>query len=211
MSPHPHFNWIANSLWDLVSTGRRKPIEKSTSRKVEKSKARQFETSPNRKVGSPRKALGLSTLRPLPATAKTSAVKKVTMQDRYDAIVIEMKHTYNVQVRKWRKNSSGLAWEIRYRNGQIKKFIAAPYPRGPMSCAIFLHEIGHHAIGLGVYRPRCLEEYHVWVWAIDMMKQRGFNVTPAVEKRIDRSLRYAVGKARRRGLRQIPPELQKYA
>lgn len=134
-----------------------------------------------------------------------------SMQARYDAIVVEMKQTYGVRVRKWRKSSSGVAWAVRYiHSGRVIKLIESPYPRGPMSCAIFLHEIGHHAIGLGVHKPRCLEEYHVWVWALNTMRQRRLNVTPAVEKRMERSLRYAVGKARRRGMREIPAELGPY-
>jgi hypothetical protein len=133
------------------------------------------------------------------------------MQDRYDALVEEMKATYRVRVRKWRKSSSGVAWTVRYiQSGRIVKLIEAPYPRGPMSCAIFLHEIGHHAIGLGVHKPRCLEEYVVWVWALNTMRERGFNVTPAVERRMERSMRYAVAKAKRRGLREIPPQLLAY-
>jgi hypothetical protein len=42
------------------------------------------------------------------------------------------------------------------------------------------------------------------------MRERGFNVTPAVEKRVHNSLRYAVRKARRRGLRALPEELRHY-
>jgi hypothetical protein len=134
-----------------------------------------------------------------------------SMQRRYDALVEEMKQTYGVRVRKWRKSSSGVAWTIRYiRSGKIVKLIEAPYPRGPMSCAIFLHEIGHHAIGLGVYKPRCLEEYYVWVWAIHTMRDMGFNVTGAVERRVERSMRYAVAKAKRRGILQLPAELARY-
>lgn len=133
------------------------------------------------------------------------------MQDRYDAMVEEMKTTYGIRVRKWRKSSSGVAWAIRYvGTGRVVKLIESPYPRGPMSCAIFLHEVGHHAIGLGVHKPRCLEEYHVWVWALQAMRERGFTVTPAVERRMDRSMRYAVAKARRRGLRKVPGELRQY-
>ncbi len=128
-------------------------------------------------------------------------------QQRYDDLVLEMKATYRVRVRKWRQNSSGCAWQVQYADGTISNLIESPYPRGPMSCAIFLHEIGHHAIGLGTYRLRCLEEYHAWHWSLQMMRIRGFNVTPAVERRMAESLRYAVDKARRRGLRDLPAEL----
>jgi hypothetical protein len=132
------------------------------------------------------------------------------MQDRYEALVREMKATYGVRVRKWRTSSSGCAWEVLYHDGSTTRLIEAPRPRGPMSCAIFLHEIGHHAIGFGRYRPRCLEEYHAWRWALDTMRDRGFNVTAAVERRRDEALRYALAKARRRGLRRVPVELVPY-
>lgn len=134
------------------------------------------------------------------------------MQDRYDVLVDQMKAEHGIKVRKWRKSSSGVAWTIRYiATGRVVKLIEAPYPRGPMSCAIFLHEVGHHAIGLGVHKPRCLEEYHVWMWALNAMRERGFNVTAAVERRVERSMRYAVAKAKRRGLQDIPLELRCYA
>jgi hypothetical protein len=102
---------------------------------------------------------------------------------------------------------SGIAWEVRYRDGKVAKLIESPKPKGPMSAAVFLHEIGHHAIGFGTYRPRCLEEYHAWVFAVEHMEKLGLNVTEAVRRRMHNSLRYAVQKAHRRGLKRLPPEL----
>ena len=136
--------------------------------------------------------------------------KQTPMRERYDALVDEMKRTYEIRIRKWRSSSSGCAWVVRYDNGDERRLIEAPYPKGPMSCAIFLHEVGHHAIGFGTYRPRCLEEYHAWQWAIQTMRAKGLNVTAAVEKRMAESLRYAVQKARKRGLKSIPPQLGAY-
>ena len=132
------------------------------------------------------------------------------MQARYDELVNEMKRVHGVRVVKWRRSMSGCAWEVRYVNGRRSRLIEAPYPKGPMSCAIFMHEIGHHAIGLSRYRPRCLEEYHAWRWGLDEMTERGFNVTPRVLERRDDALRYAVAKAVRRGLKQLPVELAPY-
>ena len=158
------------------------------------------------KRNGPQKSM--KSARPQPAAR---IADKPSMQDRYDALVEEMKLTYDIRVRKWRKSSSGVAWTVRYiHSGKIVKLIESPYPRGPMSCAIFLHEIGHHAIGLGVYKPRCLEEYRVWLWALEAMRAYGFNVTPAVEKRVHRSMKYAVAKATRRGIREIPAELRQF-
>ncbi len=102
---------------------------------------------------------------------------------------------------------SGVAWQVTYRDGRVSRLIESPQPRGPMSAAIFLHEIGHHAIGFGRYRPRCLEEYHAWVFSLDQMQRWDLNTTENVRKRVRESLAYAVGKAKRRGLVQVPPEL----
>jgi hypothetical protein len=141
---------------------------------------------------------------------KTNGHAKGSMQARYDALVEEMKTTYGLRVRKWRSSTTGCAWEVHYTNGAVSRLIESPRPRGPMSCAVFLHEVGHHAIGLGRYRPRCLEEYYAWKWSLDTMREHGFNVTAAVEKRMAESLQYAVAKARRRGLKRIPQPLLAY-
>ena len=84
------------------------------------------------------------------------------MQLRYDGLVDEMKKIHGVRVVKWRSSTSGCAWQVQYADGTNARLIESPYPRGPMSCAVFMHEIGHHAIGFNRYRPRCLEEYHAW-------------------------------------------------
>ncbi len=102
---------------------------------------------------------------------------------------------------------SGVAWEVHYEDGRVVRLIEAPRPRGPMSTAIFLHEIGHHAIGFGVHRPRCLEELRAWEWAIAEMERQGVSVTDRVRARMAESLHYAVYKARKRGLKRLPPDL----
>jgi hypothetical protein len=132
------------------------------------------------------------------------------MLDRYDRMVRVMLARYNVRVRKWRSSSSGCAWQVIYHDGTVANLIESPRPRGPLSAAIFLHEIGHHAIGLDVYKPRCLEEYHAWMFALDAMKEHDLNITDAVLTRVHRSLKYAVAKAKRRGIKTLPPELREF-
>lgn len=129
------------------------------------------------------------------------------MQDRYDAMVRSMLAHYGIKVRKWRKNSSGIARLTTFKNGTTLRTLEAPRPTGPMSAAIFLHEVGHHAIGFDTYKPRCLEEYHAWAFAIREMERLGLNITDSVRYRMHRSLKYAIDKARRRGLKDLPPEL----
>ena len=132
------------------------------------------------------------------------------MQSRYDAMVREMQLKYSIKIRKWRKNSSGIARLTEYADGTTTRTLESPKPTGPMSAAIFLHEVGHHAIGFNVYKPRCLEEYHAWAFALREMERLGLNITDSVRLRMHRSLKYAIDKARRRGLREIPPELHPY-
>ena len=151
------------------------------------------------------KRAGVRTRTTAPRPARDS------MQRRYDELVKQMKALHAVRVRRWRSSTSGCAWVVRYDDGSIARLIEAPYPRGPVSCAVFLHEIGHHAIGFDTHRLRCVEEYVAWSWAIETMKAWHLNVTPAVEKRMTESVRWAVRKARGRGLRSLPAELLPYA
>ncbi|MCU0688701.1 MAG: hypothetical protein MUE97_03020, partial [Phycisphaerales bacterium] len=97
--------------------------------------------------------------------SERGGTKKMSAQDRYDAVTRAMLAQYGIKVRKWRTSMSGVAYELKYRDGTIKRLIESPYPKSPMSAAIFLHEIGHHAIGFHTYKPRCLEEYHAWKWS----------------------------------------------
>lgn len=132
------------------------------------------------------------------------------MQAKYDAVVVQMLEKYEIRVRKWRTSMSGIAWYVTYRDGRVQRLIEAPKPKGPMSAAIFLHEIGHHAIGFDVYKPRCLEEYHAWRWSLEAMEAHGLNITDPVRERMYRSLWYAVQKAKRRGIKKIPDELMPF-
>lgn len=133
-----------------------------------------------------------------------------SMAHRYEAMTRAMLARYAVRVRKWRSSMSGVAWQVTYADGSVARLIEAPRPKGPMSAAIFLHEIGHHAIGFGTYKPRCLEEFHAWKFALETMEAEGLTVTERVRTRMRDSLRYAVAKARRRGLKRIPAELAEY-
>ncbi len=176
---------FAPTLWDLLGlAGREHPRRP---RLVPRPAERDAQLPPHRRPGA-----------------------RPTMKQRYDDLVVEMKGTYRVRVNRWRSSMSGCAWVVRYEDGRISRLIEAPYPRGPVSCAVFLHEIGHHAIGWDTHRLRCVEEYDAWRWALDMMRTRGLNVTSAVERRMAESVRYAIRKAQRRGLKRLPEVLLPY-
>ena len=113
----------------------------------------------------------------------------------YAAILRRVKGRYRIRVRKWRTSMSGSAWQVRYGDGRVVRWVEAPVPRTPLSLAVFLHEVGHHIIGFEQYKQRCEEEYHVWRWALDEMRRLGVEPTEKVLARYRLSMQYAVGKA----------------
>jgi hypothetical protein len=125
----------------------------------------------------------------------------------YNHIVELMKQRYDIRVRRWRRAMSGCAWRVYYHDGRVVNWIESPVPRTPISLAIFLHEVVHHAIGFGRFRTRCEEEFHAWQWSIAQMKKLGVEPDERVIRRFDLSMQYAVGKAMRRGLKSLPEQL----
>ena len=127
----------------------------------------------------------------------------------YDQLVADLKARYKISIRKWRKHMSGVAYELKYRDGRIKRLITAPRPRSPVSASIFLHEVGHHAVGFHRYSPRCLEEYYVWQWALREMTVRSIPVDAAVLRHYRRSMHHYVRLAMKRG-EHVPHELHQF-
>jgi len=160
---------------------------------------------PKRAKRRPAQAAQRPAARPKPKPPAAAAPGSA--QVRYEQITRDMLAQYGVRVRKWRSSMSGVAWQVTYKDGTVSRLIESPRPKGPMSAAVFLHEIGHHAIGFSTYAPRCLEEYHAWRFSIDTMRELDLNVTQRVLDRRHDSLHYAVEKARRRGLKRLPEEL----
>jgi hypothetical protein len=128
----------------------------------------------------------------------------------FGPIVNEMKDRHEVRVRRWRSSMSGKAWRVYYHDGRAVNWIEAPRPKTPISLAIFLHEVGHHVIGFEKYRRRCEEEFHVWMWALNEMRRHGIEPNPKVHRRVELSMRYAVDKAMRRGIKHLPASLAPY-
>ena len=130
---------------------------------------------------------------------------------QFAALVRQIKSRHSIHVRRWRKNMSGCAWQERFADGTVVRWVESPFPKSPVSLAIFLHEVGHHVIGFGRYKRRCEEEYHVWRWALETMCDLGVEPDARVTRRFELSMRYAVGKALRRGVRELPEELMRFA
>lgn len=126
-------------------------------------------------------------------------------------IVEATRQRYRVRVKKWRRGMSGCAWQVTYTDGKVINWIESPYPRTPISLSIFLHEVGHHVIGFDRYRTRCEEEYHVWQWALAEMTRLGIAPDEKTMQRFERSMQYAVDKAVRRGIQNLPQPLMRFA
>ncbi|HYF14708.1 MAG TPA: hypothetical protein VD971_06515 [Phycisphaerales bacterium] len=182
---------LIETLWGMIGPGQAQAAPARAGGKKEKTPGRA------RRGGARRKA----------PTAKRPGAKA----DLYERMTMAMLARHQVRVRRWRTSMSGVAWYVTYKDGRVQRLIEAPRPKGPMSAAVFLHEVGHHAIGFDVYKPRCLEEYHAWKYALAQMEEWGVEITDRVQTRVRRSLRYAVRKAQRRGIKRLPEELHEYA
>ena len=136
-------------------------------------------------------------------------ITPLSMPD-YSSIVREMKSRYALRIRRWRRSMTGCSWRTCYADGRCINWIESPYPKTPISLAIFLHEVGHHVIGFHTYRVRCEEEYHVWLWAMNAMREYGIEPDARVHQRFQRSMEYAVGKALRRGAKRLPHDLHQF-
>lgn len=126
----------------------------------------------------------------------------------YAPIISKLKRRYKIRIRKWRTSMSGSSWQVTYADGRVVRWVEAPYPRTPISLAIFVHEIGHHVIGFDQHKHRCDEEYHVWRWTLEELTRLGIKPDARIRARYLLSMQYAVGKAMRRGLKSLPEHLQ---
>lgn len=132
------------------------------------------------------------------------------IQQKYDAVVDMMLAKYRLHVRCWRNSLSGLATLRQFRDGRLEHWIESPYPTTPLRMAIFLHEVGHHAIGLGVHRPRCVEELRAWEWSIGTMRALGLRTDGTVMQRFRRTMRYEVWRSMKRGMRRVPDDVASF-
>jgi len=125
------------------------------------------------------------------------------IQGRYAEQAMRLIRDHSVRVCHWRTSMTGIAWM-----GHPDRVIEAPHPKSPMSFAVLAHEVGHQA--LGKVRPRWREEQMAWLFALDAMEANQVPVTPQVLERYSSSMRYALAKAHRRGLKTIPDELLQF-
>ena len=104
-------------------------------------------------------------------------------------------------VTKYRRSMSGVAFTGPLTERGSKVEIEAPEPKGPISFAIFAHEIGHQVLHRDNGRtPRWKEEVEAWEFALKAVQRFDLPGYERVEARAARSIAYAFRKARRRGV-----------
>jgi len=145
---------------------------------------------------------------------KSGTESPVSARERramFDAMVRELKAQYKISIRRWRRQMSGVAYELTFRDGTIKRVVTAPRPKTSVSASIFLHEVGHHAVGFKRYDSRCLEEFYAWQWAFREMRARGIEIDERVLRHYRRSMYHYVRMAKRRGHHHVPHELEQFS
>lgn len=128
----------------------------------------------------------------------------------FEPILRRVRTEHAIRVRRWRRQMSGCAWQVRYPDGRVVRWIESPYPKTPISLSLFLHEVGHHVIGFETYPIRCEEEFHAWNWAIQQLQSLGVGPDERVNRRYESSMQYEVAKALRRGGHEIPEALRRF-
>lgn len=128
----------------------------------------------------------------------------------YRHIVAETKQRYNIRVWRWRRTLSGCAWRALYIREGVVNWIEAPYPQTPLGLAIFLHEVGHHAIGFDKYSLHCVDEFEAWRWALSRMAELNVRIDGTVLRRVNRSIGRAVSRSLTDGVRTLPERLRPY-
>jgi hypothetical protein len=92
-------------------------------------------------------------------------------------------------VRKWRTNNTGRAF-----TSDPDWSIEVPHPRGPVSFAVFAHEVGHQSLHRDSWRPRWLEELEAWEFAYAQFKQFDLPGVERSQREVAQRLRYLARK-----------------
>ena len=109
-----------------------------------------------------------------------------------------------IRVRLWRSSLTGCA-------NVAKSEIEVPKPLTRKSLYIFLHEIGHVAIGHLGKKKRHVEEYEAEQFAHERMRELGFAVPRSQTERAKAYVARKIGQAYARGAKRIDPKARRFA
>ena len=94
---------------------------------------------------------------------------KQAMAERYWAIALEEAARHDVTIKRFRPSLSGKAFVS-------QRTITAPRPRTRRRLRVFLHEVGHIALGHSDPKPRYVAEQEADEWAFETMRRHGIRV-----------------------------------
>jgi hypothetical protein len=117
----------------------------------------------------------------------------VSRAEPYEQAAAVLLRESGCTIRSYRSRNTGVAHTDAADWG-----IEVPHPRGPVSFAVFAHEVGHQLLHRNSSRLRWLHEVEAWEYALAQFDR--FDL-PGVERaRVDAalSLRYAAAKTLRR-------------
>ena len=104
-----------------------------------------------------------------------------------------------VTVRQWRNHDSGAAYCEDDDWG-----VEIPIPKGPVTFCTAAHEIGHQLMHRkerrAVKEPRWVEEVEAWEYALVQLERFELPGYDRAMRSVVKSIDYAFGKARRRGV-----------
>jgi len=79
--------------------------------------------------------------------------------------------------------------------------IEIPYPNTKLRLSIALHEVGHIVLNHNNTKKRYIEEIEAWDYALKLMKLNNIPISNKLRLKRKKSINYAIGKAKRRGLK----------
>lgn len=114
--------------------------------------------------------------------------------NRWEKAGRDLLDTHAVRVRKWRTNSTGIAFSDR-------REIECPKPKGVISFIVLAHEVGHCVLHCrnGKY-PRWREEVEAWQFALNVLDEYDLPGYERAHEFASGGIRYAFRKAVRRGV-----------
>jgi hypothetical protein len=117
----------------------------------------------------------------------------VSRAEAYERAAAALLASSGCTVRRYRTKTTGTAYTTSDDWG-----IEVPRPRGPVSFAVFAHEVAHQLLHRSNSKPRWLEEIEAWEFALDCFPRFELSGVERARRDAARSLRYAFLKAGRR-------------
>ena len=120
------------------------------------------------------------------------------MNNKYEKIAIDLLRRYSIQVRNYRKKTTGRAY-IKTRE------IEVPHPKTRVSLLVFCHEVAH--IIYGEIKPKYYSEFLAEKWAMSYVRKMGIRVPHSYIQRAKKYILFKIKQADKRGRKKGIPKI----